>query len=395
MSVALHLLDPAPTVAWAPYASSRPIAELLAGGSLIRQRWERMTASRAESIISAPHLSGYPDYHAAGAPTIRSDLAVVGPAVIGRSTFCPTDAIRHPTEPTAFVCDGEVVGWFVPANHEWTGPDSMPTAAHVPVDGLRLRGAFDLVTALETLLDEDIAAMLEDGATVDLPPSTTVLGSIDQISSASTDIEPDVLLDVRRGPIRIEHDVTLRAGTRLRGPVWIGRGTRIEGGDVRGCSIGPFCRIRGEMAVTAVHGYTNKAHDGFIGHSIIGSWVNLGANTVTSNLKNTYGAVRFEIDGIFVDTERTFLGSLIGDHAKTAIGTLLGTGTVIGCGANVFDVVRPPRFVPPFAWGGHATDRMQRDGFLRVAERVMPRRHVEVNDDVRGFLGRVYDVLTG
>jgi hypothetical protein len=142
-------------------------------------------------------------------------------------------------------------------------------------------------------------------------------------------------------------------------------------------------------------GYANKAHDGFVGHSVIGRWANLGAGTITSNLKNTYGRVRLDVAGTPLDTGLQFLGSLIGDHAKTAIGTLLGTGTVIGTGANVFDAVRPPKYVPPFAWGTTGSARLSRDGFLKIAERVLPRRDVVVDDATRALLGRIYDWAAG
>jgi len=142
-------------------------------------------------------------------------------------------------------------------------------------------------------------------------------------------------------------------------------------------------------------GYANKAHDGFVGHSVIGRWVNLGAGTITSNLKNTYGPVRLEVAGTRLETGLQFLGSLIGDHAKTAIGTLLATGTVIGPGANVFDAARPPKYVPPFSWGGGAgSARMSKDGFLQIVERVLPRRDVVVDKETRAVLERVYDWAT-
>src|SRR5207244_3610941 len=124
------------------------------------------------------------------------------------------------------------------------------------------------------------------------------------------------------------------------------------GRPVRACAIGPRVNARGELSHCVFLGYGNKAHDGFVGHSVIGRWANLGAGTVTSNLKNTYGRVRLDIGGTMLETGLQFLGSLVGDHAKTAIGTLLSTGTVIGTGANVFEGVRPPKYVPPFAWGG-------------------------------------------
>jgi hypothetical protein len=167
------------------------------------------------------------------------------------------------------------------------------------------------------------------------------------------------------------------------------------GGPVRASAIGPRTNVRGEVSHCVFLGYANKAHDGFVGHSVIGRWANLGAGTITSNLKNTYGRVRLDVAGTPLETGLQFLGSLIGDHAKTAIGTLLGTGTVIGTGANVFDAVRPPKYVPPFAWGATGSARLSRDGFLKIVERVLPRRDVVVDDATRALLGRIYDWAAG
>jgi hypothetical protein len=159
----------------------------------------------------------------------------------------------------------------------------------------------------------------------------------------------------------------------------------VLGGFIRGSVFGPECRVRGEVAISVFMGYANKSHHGFVGHSIVGPWVNLGAGTTTSNLKNTYGSVRLELDGERIETGRTNVGSLFGDHAKTAIGTMLATGTVISAGANVFGTPTPPKFVPPFAWGCTG-ERMSEDGFLKVAERVMARRNVELSAQRRESL---------
>jgi UDP-N-acetylglucosamine diphosphorylase / glucose-1-phosphate thymidylyltransferase / UDP-N-acetylgalactosamine diphosphorylase / glucosamine-1-phosphate N-acetyltransferase / galactosamine-1-phosphate N-acetyltransferase len=203
-----------------------------------------------------------------------------------------------------------------------------------------------------------------------------------------------VIFDTRNGPIVLESGVEVRSGTRLEGPLWAGANTRLVGGAIRASAIGPWCSVSGEMATSVLLGYANKSHDGFVGHTVVGRWVNLGAGTTTSNLKNTYGPVRLDIDGATVETGLQFLGSLIGDHAKTAIGTLLGTGTVIGAGANVFDAVRAPKFVPPFSWGGAGSERTTLDGFLKVAERVLHRRHVDWSDATKASLTRAYQWLT-
>jgi hypothetical protein len=116
----------------------------------------------------------------------------------------------------------------------------------------------------------------------------------------------------------------------------------------------------------------------------------VGAGTTTSDLKNTYGDIRLEVADQRIETGLQHFGSLIGDHAKFAIGTQLNTGTVVGAGANVFGASRPPKYVPPFAWGSGG-ERMSRDGFLSVATRVMPRRQVAFTDAVRDSLGRIWD----
>jgi UDP-N-acetylglucosamine diphosphorylase/glucosamine-1-phosphate N-acetyltransferase len=268
----------------------------------------------------------------------------------------------------------------------------LPQAQAVEVPGVLLRGVYDLVPALERLLREDLVALLGDSDPI--PRAATVIGDPAWLALREAAIEPGVVFDTTAGPVVLESGVEVKAGTRLEGPLWAGANTRLVGGPIRGSAIGPWCVVRGEMAATVMLGYANKSHDGFIGHSVLGRWVNLGAGTITSNLKNTYGPVRLQITGAAIETGQMFLGSLFGDHAKTAIGTLLSTGTVVGAGANVFDGVRAPKYVPPFAWGGTGRERMTREGFLAIAERVLPRRHVTVDVAMQGYLGRMYDWLT-
>ena len=140
-------------------------------------------------------------------------------------------------------------------------------------------------------------------------------------------------------------------------------------------------------------GQANKAHDGFVGHSVIGRWANLGAGTITSNLKNSYGDVAMWTAAGQRETGMQFLGTMLGDHAKTGIGTRLTTGCVIGAGANVFGSVMPPKFVPPFAWGDsppYQTFALEK--FLEVAERVMSRRRVALGGGMRALLSQAFSL---
>jgi UDP-N-acetylglucosamine diphosphorylase/glucosamine-1-phosphate N-acetyltransferase len=386
---ALYLLDPEPTAAWAPFAGARPVCELRAGAHLIRERWEAFVGSEAAGIFALPHLAGFVE---PGVPAVLPRRAVTGPAVIGSSTFAPQGlAPALPGGTFRLTAGGMTVGWGVGPGVRWDGPQ--PHAAPIEVMGVVLHGVHGLIPALERLLPDDLRALLGD--TDPIPAGSTVLGDPAALALRDAAVEPGVVFDVRGGPVVLESGAEVRAGTRLEGPVWVGANAHVLGGPVRGSAIGPRTNVRGEVSHCVFLGYANKAHDGFVGHSVIGRWANLGAGTITSNLKNTYGRVRLDVAGTPLETGLQFLGSLIGDHAKTAIGTLLGTGTVIGTGANVFDAVRPPKYVPPFAWGATGSARLSRDGFLKIVERVLPRRDVVVDDATRAVLGRIYDWATG
>ena len=388
MTHALYLLDPDPAPAWAPFAGARPLCELRAGAHLIRERWETFIGAESSAIFALPHLAGFAE---AGVPLVAARRPVAGPAVIGSSTFAPRGLAPSLPEGAFRLTNGGVtVGWGVGVGATWDGPQ--PHAAAIEVPGVVLHGTYDLVPALEHLLPDDLRGLLGDSDP--LPMGSTVLGDPAAIALRDAAVEPGVVFDVRNGPVVLESGAEVRTGSRLEGPLWIGANAHVLGGPVRASAIGPRTNARGELSNCVFLGYANKAHDGFVGHCVIGRWANLGAGTITSNLKNTYGRVRLEIAGAPLETGLQLLGSLIGDHAKTAIGTLLGTGTVIGTGANVFDGVRPPKYVPPFAWGGASGGRMSRDGFVKIAGRVLPRRDVVLDDATRAMLERIYDWAT-
>ena len=389
MTHALYLLDPEPTAQWAPFAGARPVCELRAGAHLIRERWEAFVGSEAVGIFALPHLAGFVE---PGVPAVLPRRAVTGPAVIGSSTFAPQGlAPALPGSSFRLTAGGITVGWGVGPGVTWDGPQ--PHAAPIEVMGVVLHGVHSLIPALERLLPVDVRALLGD--TDPIPAGSIVLGDPAALALRDAAVEPGVVFDLRGGPVVLESGAEVRAGTRLEGPLWVGANAHVLGGPVRGSAIGPRTNVRGEVSNCVFLGYANKAHDGFVGHSVIGRWANLGAGTITSNLKNTYGRVRLDVAGTPLDTGLQFLGSFIGDHAKTAIGTLLATGTVIGTGANVFDAVRPPKYVPPFAWGATGSARLSRDGFLKIVERVLPRRDVVVDEATRALLGRIYDWAAG
>ncbi len=385
----LYLLEPAePGAAWAPFAGVRPLSELRAGLWKVRERWEGILGTETRAILGE-HCAGFFE---GAEPPVEAPHALEGPCVVAASWFAPAgDPVEFEPGVRRFTHEGSTVGWVVAAGERWDGPHEEGEAQEVP--GLVLRGAYDLLTALEHLLPGDCAD-LTGGEHDPLPDGTLVIGDPADVVLLGAAIEPGVVFDTRGGVIVVDEGAQVRHGSRLEGPLYVGPATLVLGGEVRGSVFGPHCRVRGEVASALFLGYANKAHDGFVGHTVLGHWVNLGAGTTTSNLKNTYGPVRLEAAGARIDTGRQFLGSLVGDHAKTAIGTMLGTGTVIGAGANVFGGAAG-KWVPPFAWGAAGAERLTEEGFLTIAGRVLPRRHVELTPERAASLTATYRRLAG
>jgi UDP-N-acetylglucosamine diphosphorylase / glucose-1-phosphate thymidylyltransferase / UDP-N-acetylgalactosamine diphosphorylase / glucosamine-1-phosphate N-acetyltransferase / galactosamine-1-phosphate N-acetyltransferase len=377
---ALYLLEPeSPGAAWAPFAGVRPLAELRAGIWRVRERWEAAAGTDAAAILGS-HIAGFSE---GDEPAVKASATVEGPAIIGAAWFAPTGAaLTQDPSIRRLTHHKETVGWIAPAGERWTGPHDHGPG--VEIDGVRLRGTYDLLTALETFLVADCADFMA-APNEGVPEGSVVLGDPAHVICLGAAVEPGVVFDVRHGAVVVDQGAEVRNGSRLEGPAYVGPGTKVFGGFVRASVFGPECRVRGEISTSVFLGYANKSHEGFVGHSVVGHWVNLGAGTTTSNLKNTYGRVRLEIDGERVDTGRQNVGSFFGDHAKTAIGTMLATGTVVSAGANVFGTPTPPKYVPPFAWGCTG-ERMSEDGFLRVAERVLARRSVTLSAERRESL---------
>jgi UDP-N-acetylglucosamine diphosphorylase/glucosamine-1-phosphate N-acetyltransferase len=384
----LYLLEPAdPGPAWAPFTGVRPIAELRAGVWRIRERWEAACEAETTAILGA-HVDGFVE---GDEPPVTAMDAVDGPAVVCASWFAPTGdriaGLEGSGPARRLVHRGQTVGWIVAAGERWHGTHE--GGAAIEVDGLPLAGSFDLVTALERFLGEDCADF-QGVPAAGVPAGSVVLGDPAGIVDLGAAVEPGVVFDVRQGGVVLEAGVEVRHGTRLEGPVFVGANSKVLGGHIRASVLGPESRVHGEVAASVFLGYANKSHDGFVGHSVVGHWVNLGALTTTSNLKNTYGPVRLEIAGRRIETGRQNLGTLFGDHAKTAIGVMLATGTVISAGAHLFGPPTPPKYVPPFAWGSHGGERLTAEGFLRIAERVMPRRGVTLTAERRRSLERTF-----
>lgn len=207
-------------------------------------------------------------------------------------------------------------------------------------------------------------------------------------------IESGVFLNAEKGPIYIEENVRVRPPTVIDGPSYIGQGTIIDGAKIReGCSIGPVCRISGEVEESIFYAYSNKHHEGFVGHSYVGEWVNIAALTTTSDLKNTYGEIKVHLKGKKINTGQLKVGSFIGDHTKIGIGTLLEVGCIIGVACNIFGGGNIPKYIPSFSWGGKDTFTENKlDKVIKVAELIMARRKVKQTQTERDLLMKVCEL---
>lgn len=215
--------------------------------------------------------------------------------------------------------------------------------------------------------------------------------------SQAADLEPPVTINTSGGPVIVEERALIQGMTRLEGPCHIGRGTKVRSALIgEGTSVGQSCIIGGEIEHSIVSGYTNKAHLGYLGHSIVGSWVNLGAQTTNSNLKNTYGNIRAKIGKQEVSTSRMKIGCYIGDNVKTAIGSLVLAGKKIGIASHLYGMAADdiPSFTIYAKSLGKEPYEMQLHSAIETQNRMMSRRGIkQTNDDVK-LLRKVFTMTS-
>jgi UDP-N-acetylglucosamine diphosphorylase/glucosamine-1-phosphate N-acetyltransferase len=397
----LFLFDDRHARRWAPFTLTRPTGELLFGCLTLRERAERVFGVPCEGHLSRSALRGFDEPGAA--PTVGLEEVGTRGVRIVLSSRAALDLgeVEVPSGPARLVVDGEPVGWVLPDGAEppselWLrDPDSAPAELD---SALVLRGSllgrpWDLVHRNADAIRADVAALWPDG--VDAPGVVRIGDGVVSLGPGA-EIEPGVHLDTRGGPVRLDDGARVEGPARLIGPLFVGRGSRILGGHVGTSSIGPVCLVRGEVADSVLLGYVNKAHDGYIGHALVGRWVNLGAFTTNSDLKNNYRPVRVWTPDGERDTGLIKVGCFLGDHVKTGIGTVLNTGTVIGAGSNVYGGIMPPSVVPPFSWGSGPDLRDHNlDKFLATAVRAMERREQELTPGQRRILELAWNATAG
>ena len=349
--VRLFLFDDSRARRWAPFTLTRPVGELLFGCLTQRARAERVFGATCAGHLTRSALAGFDE--PGGAPAVGLDaIGTTGTRILISSRAVPEfQPIDLPAAASRITIGGVTAGWVLPEGETipselWLrAPGTTPAkGSELALEGHFLDRPWNLVDGNAARIAKDVEALWPEDHDA---PGTFRVGNGSLSLGEGAVVEPGVHIDTRDGPIRLGAGVRVEGPARIAGPLFVDEGCTIFGGNVGTSSFGPVCLVRGEVAHSVFLGFVNKAHDGHIGHALLGRWVNLGAFTTNSDLKNNYRSVRVWTPDGDRDTGLIKVGCFLGDHVKSGIGTVLNTGTIVGAGSNVFGGVMPPPVVPP------------------------------------------------
>ncbi|WP_317896735.1 GlmU family protein [Aurantibacillus circumpalustris] len=262
-------------------------------------------------------------------------------------------------------------------------------------DVFEINNTWDIFQKNAEALKSDFELLTKNKTSVKLSKSVTVIGNESQVFLEDGAKAEACIFNTSNGPIYIGKDAEVMEGSIVRGPFALCEHSTLKmGAKIYGATtIGPHCKVGGEVSNSVIFGYTNKAHDGFLGNSIIGEWCNLGADTNTSNLKNNYGSVKLFSykENKQIDTGLQFCGLVMGDHSKAGINTMFNTGTVVGIGSNIYGGGFPKTAIPNFSWGGsEGFENYRIDKLFETAEKVFERRGLKLNQIEKDIISFVY-----
>ena len=368
-----------------PFTFTRPVSEIRVGILTIREKWEKRLETKA-SFRTEPYLAD------------KFKLKLDGDNLFVNGAICP---------------DLGLIGRIVELKRgqglyqgqdllacRITGEDAVefPTLElerityERPVN--RIEHTWDIFLQNGEQLERDFGLLTDGRTSQPLSRTNTIIGERIFVEEGVS-VEASILNATER-PIYIGKDATILEGCMVRGGLALGEHSALKmGAKIYGpTTLGPHCKVGGEVNNAVLFGYSNKGHDGFLGNAVLGEWVNIGADTNNSNLKNNYDEVRLwsYVRGGFERTGQQFCGLMMGDHSKCGINTMFNTGTVIGVSANVFGSGFPRNFVPSFSWGGHHGFQVyQLNKALETAERMMARRDIPLSGEDRSIMEHVFN----
>jgi UDP-N-acetylglucosamine diphosphorylase/glucosamine-1-phosphate N-acetyltransferase len=304
------------------------------------------------------------------------------------------EMVKNLQENQAIFKDEDVIAFFSTETQEEVNFDTYE-AVEFSDDVIKIETTWDIFSKNGEAIQEDFNVLTNGRHSQPIPSSNNVIAAENIFIEEGATVE-FATLNASNGPIYIGKNSEIMEGSLIRGAFALCEGAIVKlGAKIYGATtIGPFCKIGGEVNNAVLFAYSNKGHDGFLGNSVLGEWCNLGADTNTSNLKNDYSAVRlwdYETE-VFAKTGLQFCGLMMGDHSKCSINTMFNTGTVVGVSANIFGSGFPRNFVPSFSWGGNGgfTTYLTKKAF-EVAEVVMSRRHIEFTKEDKAILEHVFE----
>ncbi len=369
-----------------PFTYTRPIASLRIGILSIREKWEKLLQA-STSIETEDYLSDK-------FQKVELDKNIkINPAFIPSENLA--GIVKNLKENQAVFFEDQPIAYFYSKNQE-IDFDTFEVIQYTHDDILKISNTWDLFRLNGQAIERDFKLITKGRKSQPIPESVFCVNKENIFLEDGAKVEL-ASLNASSGPIYIGKDAEVMEASAIRGPFALCEHSTLKmGAKIYGpTTIGPHSKVGGEVNNSVIFGYSNKAHDGFLGNSVIGEWCNLGADTNNSNLKNNYAEVRlwnYNTEN-FARTGLQFCGLMMGDHSKCGINTMFNTGTVVGVSANIFGSGFPRNFIPSFSWGGAAgMTTFKTDKAFEVAREVMKRRNLEFNQTEEKILEHVFEV---
>ena len=368
-----------------PFTFTRPVADIRIGILTIREKWEKYLGTTTTSLTEEYLMEKYP-------------MVEMEQNIMINASFLPNpilvDMVQNLNTKEAILFGEEIIAFYTNDTQDEVDFDEYELIEYEG-EVLRIENTWDIFAKNDAAIREDFELLTEDRFSQPIPKSINVIAPENIFIEEGAKLE-FVTLNASTGPIYIGKNAEIMEGSVIRGPFALCEEAQVKlGTKVYGATtVGPHCRIGGEVNNSVLFGYSNKGHDGFLGNSVLGEWCNIGADSNNSNLKNNYEEVRlwsYETEG-FAKTGLQFCGLMMGDHSKCGINTMFNTGTVVGVSTNIFGSGFPRNFVPSFSWGGASgfTTYITKKAF-DTAKIVMSRRHVEFTEEDTKILEHVFE----
>lgn len=366
-----------------PFTFTRPVAEIRVGILSIREKWERFLNEKTHTLTQDYLQGKWPYEHTKKAIFINASYLPDESLLTQIKNLREREAIFDKQTPVAYFQTGEQT--------------DLQNYQHLPLKekGLTIQNTWDIFSKNDFVIQADFDLLTKDRQSAAIPDSVFCVNPENIFVEEGAKLNFSSL-NAAHGPIYIGKNAEIMEGCTVRGPFALCEGStlKMQAKVYGGTSIGPHSKVGGEVNNSVIFGYSNKAHDGFLGNSVIGEWCNLGADTNNSNLKNNYAEVKlwnYEKEG-FANTGLQFCGLMMGDHSKCGINTMFNTGTVVGVSANIFGAGFPRNFIPSFSWGGASKMISYKpEKAFEVAEIVMKRRGMYFSETDRKILERVFE----